>query len=102
MIKKGTQGYDEFHSPTSPMYMSYYVFDLQNEQEVMKGGKANVTQRGPYTYKELRANIPLLWEDDGNQLTYVQNKTYVFDTEKSCPNCSENDVITTANLVPLV
>lgn len=84
------------------MYMSYYVFDLQNEQEVLKGGKANVTQRGPYTYKELRVNIPLLWEDDGNQLTYAQNKTYIFDAEKSCPNCSDSDVVTTPNLVPLV
>jgi len=101
VIKKGSQGYDEFTKPTSPMLMSYYVFDIQNVGEMYEGKKPRVVQRGPYTYHELRENIPLAWEDNGNLLTYNENKTYIFDPEQSCPNCTEDDVITTANIVPL-
>ena len=84
------------------MFMSYYVFDIQNLPDIYAGKKPNVTQRGPYTYRELRKNIPLLWEDDGNLLTYNENKTFIFDPEHSCLNCSESDVVTTPNIVPLV
>eukprot|EP00795_Rhopilema_esculentum_P000574 gene574-10262_t len=101
VIKKGSQGYDEFLKPTSPLYMSYYVFDLQNEADVLNGEKPKVIQRGPYTYKEMRENIPVLWEDGGNLLTYLENKTYIFDQEMSCSNCTENDNITTPNIVAL-
>ena len=84
------------------MYMSYYVFDIQNLPDIYNGKKPKVVQRGPYTYRELRKNIPLLWEHDGNLLTYNQDKTFIFDSENSCTNCSESDVVTTANIVPLV
>ena len=84
------------------MLMSYYVFDIQNLPEIYEGKKPSVIQRGPYTYNEIRENIPLAWEDDGNLLTYNENKTYIFDPERSCLNCTEDDVITTANIVPLV
>ena len=84
------------------MFVSYYVFDVQNEADILAGKKPRVVQRGPYTYKELRKNIPLVWEDGGNLLTYNENKTYIFDPEHSCTNCSENDVVTTPNIVPLV
>ena len=82
--------------------MSYYVFDLQNEADVLNGKKPEVKQRGPYTYKEMRENIPVLWEDGGNLLTYLENKTYIFDQEKSCSDCTEQDNITTPNIVALV
>lgn len=84
------------------MYMSYYVFDLQNLEDTLAGKKPNVSQRGPYTYKELRKNIPIVWEDNGNLLTYKENKTFIFDPEKSCTNCKESDIVTTPNIVPLV
>lgn len=102
VIKKGSQGYSQFKEPTSPMFMSYYVFDVQNTADALAGKKPKVLQRGPYTYKEIRKNIPIVWEDGGNLLTYKENKTFVFDPAKSCSNCSESDIVTTPNIVPLV
>ncbi len=102
MIKKGSEAFEEWKEPTSPFYMNYYVFDLQNETAVLSGKKASVKQKGPYAYREIRRNIPTEWADNEDSLTYLQYKAYVFDKEKSCLNCSEDDVVLTPNIPMLV
>eukprot|EP00794_Sanderia_malayensis_P007498 gene7498-8329_t len=98
VIKNGSEAYDQWHNPTSPFYMNYYVFDLVNEKDVLAGKKPNVTQKGPYAYREIRRNDPVNWKDDGDLLTYLQYKAYVFDKEMSCADCLENDTVTTPNI----
>ena len=43
--------YAEWQDPTLPIYTRFYFFDLQNPDEVLKGGEPDVVQIGPYSYK---------------------------------------------------
>lgn len=38
-------------SPPPPIYMKYYLFNITNKDEVIKGAKPKVVELGPYTYQ---------------------------------------------------
>ncbi|XP_035671959.1 scavenger receptor class B member 1-like [Branchiostoma floridae] len=78
-----------------PIYMQFYLFDILNVEEVLKGGKPAVEQRGPYTYRELRNKTQLQFNDD-DTVSYVNMKRYEFVPHMSVGR--ENDTITTLNI----
>ena len=41
-------------------------------------------------------------ESSPDEITYLQNYSYVFDPEKSCPGCTEDDYVVTPNVGVLV
>jgi len=67
---------------------------------VLKGGKPNLTQIGPYTYLERRQKFDITWHQN-NTVSYRQNKTFTFLPHLS--RGGEDDVITTVNpLLPVL
>ena len=43
--------YDKWLHPETPVYMTYYIFNVTNPESVSKGGIPNVQEFGPYTYR---------------------------------------------------
>ena len=50
-LTPGTELYGMWKEPNVPIYMQFYVFDLSNPSEVLKGEKPFVVQKGPYSYR---------------------------------------------------
>lgn len=102
-LKPGGLVYEEWVKTSLPVYMKYYVFDLKNPEEVMKGAAVPaVEQKGPYSYRELRSNEVLNWTSDKSIVTFMPNRTYVFDPETSCEGCDDKkDTFMSVN-IPLM
>lgn len=101
-LKHGSLVFKEWTKPSTPMYMKYFVFHVTNPDEVMKGASPNVTQMGPYSYREIRSNEVLNWTSDHNIVTFMPNRSYIFDPETSCAGCDDrNDSFVTVN-IPLL
>ena len=50
-LKEGNEVYDKWLHPETPVYMTYYIFNVTNPESVSKGGIPNVQEFGPYTYR---------------------------------------------------
>ncbi|KAM7439971.1 the CD36 [Porites harrisoni] len=102
-LKAGSLVYKEWIKPSVPIYMKYFVFNVTNPNEVMEGLEIpNVTQIGPYSYRELRSNEVLNWSSDQSIVTFMPNRKFIFDPETSCDGCDDkNDTFVTVN-IPLL
>uniref|UniRef100_A0A2C9JPR2 Scavenger receptor class B member 1 n=1 Tax=Biomphalaria glabrata TaxID=6526 RepID=A0A2C9JPR2_BIOGL len=99
VISNTSETYDIWQDVPVPVYMQFYVFDLDNPEEVKNGDKPSLIQRGPYTYRERRTKFDIVWNDNGT-VTYKQNRTFHFVQEMS--SGSETDMITTVNPIVAV
>jgi hypothetical protein len=50
-LKEGNEVYDRWLHPENPVYLTFYMFNVTNAENVSKGGIPNVQQHGPYTYR---------------------------------------------------
>ncbi|XP_032230325.2 lysosome membrane protein 2 isoform X2 [Nematostella vectensis] len=102
-LKNGTLVFKQWRKQTSPIYMQYFVFDLQNPAEVMNGSELPyVIERGPYSYKEIRRVDILHYSADKSIVTFMPNRTFIFDPETSCKGCNDTtDTFTNVN-IPLL
>ena len=50
ILTPSTEFYQMWSEPEIPVYQGMYFFDIQNVEEIMKGGKPKVKEVGPYTY----------------------------------------------------
>ncbi|EFA81719.1 RasGTPase-activating protein [Heterostelium album PN500] len=73
----------------------YYAYNLTNPEEVLAGGVANYSQIGPFNYKYEWNYTDVSFADNGNQATYTQTKTYIFDLNNN--ELSEDMMITNIN-----
>lgn len=91
--------YSQWESPTVPIYLQFYVFNLTNPAEVSIGtGKPYLVELGPYTYRETRRKVNITWNDNGT-VSYKQIRSWFFDEGMS--KGKEDDLIISANL-PLI
>jgi hypothetical protein len=82
--------------------MKFYVYHVTNPDQVVAGTeKPFVEEKGPYAYREARSKIHGNFTEETTFVTYGQVKTYHFDKEKSCENCTKDDVVTVIN-APMV
>ncbi|XP_061164515.1 cytoplasmic FMR1-interacting protein 2-like [Saccostrea echinata] len=96
-LKEGTDTYNTWLDPPVPIYFQIYVQDLKNPIEVVKhGAKPSFVEKGPYTYREHRKKWQITHFDNGT-LSYRENRSFVFDLEKSVGPHEEN--FTTVNLI---
>ena len=98
-LVNGTDAFDLWRKPNVPIYLQVWVFHLQNAEVVSNGGKPDVVERGPYTYREVREKVDLCYHDNGT-VTYRQIKTYHFVREKSIG--WDNDTFTSINIPYMV
>ena len=93
-LVEGTKGYEVWLEPPNEIYSKYYFFHVNNPEEILQGGKPNLTEVGPYVYKETRKkqNVIPLGDDE---LLYGQYISFHFDSEKTR---SENCIHPVTNL----
>ncbi|KAM8828977.1 lysosome membrane protein 2-like [Spinachia spinachia] len=97
VLVEGSRVFESWKSPPPPVYMEYFFFNMTNEDAFLKGAKPQVTQVGPYTYREYRYkdNVSML---DNNKMVSAYNfKTFVFMREKSVGDPAV-DTIKTVNI----
>lgn len=58
--------------------MKFYVFNVENPEEVALGGKPMLKETGPYAYREVRSKENLLLVD-GDSIHYDQKIEYYYD-----------------------
>ncbi len=73
----------------------FYFFDVKNPNEILKGAKPELIERGPYVYRENKRNINITFQGD-NLLTFSQINTLYFEPSLSVG--SENDMLTFLNI----
>lgn len=101
-LKPGSLLFKEWTKSSLPIYMQYFMFNLTNPEQVMDGAIPNVTQIGPYSYKELRSNKVINWTSDKSIVTFMPNRTFIFDPDTSCAGCNDKeDSFVTVN-IPLL
>ncbi|XP_067894635.1 lysosome membrane protein 2-like [Heterodontus francisci] len=99
-LRNGTTAYETWKNPPPPIYMQFYFFNVTNPDEVLNGGKPFLEEKGPYTYREYQPKENVTFVDDGEMVSAMTSKTYVFVPELSKGD-PETDLIRTVN-IPIV
>lgn len=68
-----------------------YFFDLQNPKETLQGAKPVVVEKGPYAYDENYYKFDIEWEDDGDMITFNNQRYFVFNPSRTGAGLSEDD-----------
>lgn len=84
---------------TAPPYnptVKFYIFNVTNPEEFLNGEeKLNVTEIGPYCYREFLTNENATYDSEKGTLTFQPHRNIVIDLE-----CTVGDVKTDRILVP--
>uniref|UniRef100_H3CQ15 Scavenger receptor class B, member 2a n=1 Tax=Tetraodon nigroviridis TaxID=99883 RepID=H3CQ15_TETNG len=86
----------EYWNPAPSVYMEFF-FNVTNLDQVLAGGKPEVTQVGPYTYREYRYKENVSMVQNGTRVSAHTIKSFVFLPERSVGDPS-GDNITTVNI----
>ncbi|CAF3768756.1 unnamed protein product [Rotaria sp. Silwood1] len=95
-LKQGTILYKIWRDNPVPLYISIYVFDLDNQVEFLNGAKPHLIQRGPFVYREQRTKEDIRFYPNGT-ISYRESRNYTFDRSKSIAD--ETFSINTINVV---
>ncbi|KAM9467758.1 platelet glycoprotein 4 [Clarias gariepinus] len=96
VLEEGTTAYENWISAGAPVYRKFFLFDVQNPNDVLNGSNPQLVQKGPYTYST--RYIPK------KNVTFYQNNTVSFLLEsgaifeRALSIGPEEDVVTTLNL----
>ncbi|KAJ8285210.1 hypothetical protein GJAV_G00023570 [Gymnothorax javanicus] len=99
-LTEGSRVFDSWKDPPVPVYMQYFFFNVTNPEVFLAGGKAAVTQIGPYTYREYRPRENVTFLENGTKLFALNPKSFVFLPEMSVGD-PEVDRVRTIN-IPVV
>nr|XP_014339656.1 PREDICTED: scavenger receptor class B member 1 isoform X2 [Latimeria chalumnae] len=81
-----------------PFFFSIYIFDVKNPDEILRGEKPVVNQRGPYVYREYRQKDNITFHDNGT-VSYQEYRHFHFWRNMSVG--SEDDILTVPNMLVL-
>lgn len=102
VLSPTSTSFKQWQSPDTPIYLQFFMFSVENPDEVKKGEKPFVSQKGPYSYKEHRFKENITWLDDNYTVSYNERQWFVFDPTTSCNSCNPyTDTITAIN-IPLI
>ncbi|KAG9354110.1 hypothetical protein JZ751_012234 [Albula glossodonta] len=99
-LTEGSRVFETWKNPPPPVYMQYYFFNVSNPDEFLEGGKAILTEVGPYTYREYRPRENVTFVDNGTKVSAYTPKSFVFLPERSVGD-PEVDLVTTINIPAL-
>uniref|UniRef100_A0A8C3AHC8 Scavenger receptor class B member 1 n=1 Tax=Cyclopterus lumpus TaxID=8103 RepID=A0A8C3AHC8_CYCLU len=81
-----------------PFYMSVYFFNVLNPQEILKGEKPMVEQRGPFVYRKQIQKENITFHSNGT-VSYLEFRRFFFEPDMSSGN--ESEVVTIPNMLVL-
>ncbi|XP_006894687.1 PREDICTED: scavenger receptor class B member 1 [Elephantulus edwardii] len=81
-----------------PFYLSVYFFHVLNPNEILKGEKPQVQERGPYVYREFRHKINITFNDN-DTVSFREHRSFQFQPSRS--GGLESDYIVMPNIVVL-
>ncbi|XP_050297215.1 scavenger receptor class B member 1-like [Anthonomus grandis grandis] len=100
-LSDGSLFYKLWSAPPFNIYLKIYIFNITNSKEFLAGKeKMNLTQLGPYIYREILTNQNATFNDSDGTVTYSPHREIVFDPDKSVRDPKKDHIMTT-NL-PLV
>ncbi|XP_048199086.1 scavenger receptor class B member 1 isoform X1 [Perognathus longimembris pacificus] len=79
-----------------PFYMSVYFFEVINPNEILKGEKPLVQERGPYVYRQFRHKTNITFNDNGT-VSFREHRSFQFQPDKS--RGAESDYIVLPNIL---
>ncbi|CAG9860184.1 unnamed protein product [Phyllotreta striolata] len=86
-MKPGTMFFKLWENPPYDVKMRLYIFNVTNPEEFLRGEeKLNVTEVGPYCYKELLSNQNSTYNEEEGILTFYPFRKFVVDEECSVGN----------------
>ncbi|XP_023684494.2 lysosome membrane protein 2-like [Paramormyrops kingsleyae] len=96
-LTEGSRVFESWKNPPPPVYMQYYFYNVTNPEEFLAGGRAAVTQMGPYTYREYRPRENVTFVENGTKVSAYSPKTFVFERDMSAGD-PEVDLVTIVNI----
>ncbi|XP_065833742.1 lysosome membrane protein 2-like [Oscarella lobularis] len=101
VLEEGNTLFGIWKSPDiGPMYKTFTMYSVKNPDQAMKGAKIELTEMGPYYFKEFRRKFSPNFTADGTIVHYKQNKYYVFDRNRTGSQWDPDvDRMTTVNAV---
>ena len=73
-----------------PLKQTFYFFNITNPYEVMlEGAKPNVSQVGPFVYRESRPKYDVLFTPDSTIVEYRYNRTFEYEVGQRLPQTTE-------------
>jgi lysosome membrane protein 2 len=97
-LKRNSDAFKAWLNPPATIYLDFHFFNVTNSIDVVqKNSKPIVQQIGPYVYREIRDKTNHTFIKDDTSLLYYENKTYIFDVEKSLGR-KENDSFYSLNI----
>nr|UFE16637.1 cluster of differentiation 36 [Tor putitora] len=97
VLQNGTLAFDTWTSVDTPIYRQFWLFDVQNPDEVLsQGAKPVLVQKGPYTYKTRFIPKTNITFNDNYTVSFVLPAGAIFEPSMSVG--TEEDVFTSLNL----
>ncbi|XP_003796113.1 scavenger receptor class B member 1 isoform X2 [Otolemur garnettii] len=97
-IDPSSLSYNMWKEIPVPFYLSVYFFNILNPEEILKGEKPQVQERGPYVYREFRHKSNITFNDN-DTVSYLEYRSYRFQPAKS--HGLESDYIIMPNILVL-
>lgn len=97
VLVEGSRVFDSWKKPPPPVFMEFFFFNVTNVDAFLAGAKPQVTQVGPYTYREYRYKDNVSMVENGSKVSAYNAKSFFFLRERSVGDPSE-DTITTVNI----
>nr|KAF6467643.1 scavenger receptor class B member 1 [Rousettus aegyptiacus] len=97
-IDPGSLSFSMWKEIPIPFYFSAYFFDIINPDEILKGEKPQVRERGPYVYREFRHKRNITFNDN-DTVSYREYRNFQFQPDMS--NGLESDYIVMPNILAL-
>ncbi|KAG8237533.1 hypothetical protein J437_LFUL016510 [Ladona fulva] len=103
VIRNGTQIYDWWVSPPVETLFRVRIFNYTNHEAYLNGTdkKFQLQELGPYTYRAKMEKANVEFDDEGEIVTFQENRSYEFLPDLS-PGVSLDDQIIVPNLALLV
>lgn len=100
VLANNSRSYELWKETPIPMYLSIYLFNWTNADEVLEkkwAVKPELQECGPYVFSEHHVRVNLVWNDNGT-ITYQQKRIWHFIPELSTGTLRDN----ITNLNPIV
>jgi len=87
--------------PMVPVFMKFNFWNVENPEEVKKGGPPFLTEKGPYVYQETRDKHDISYQNDSEFVSFGLYKQWDYVEDLSCDGCTKDDPVTILNM-PLI